>query len=60
MRETHLEGHGWGLDFTRSADSRIGGGNAMGKGAGSREREWDILTVTYRQRAEQSRANRAL
>lgn len=46
----------WGLDFTRFADSRKGGGNAMGKGGGSREREWGILTVTYRQQAEQSRA----
>lgn len=44
-----------GLNFTRFADSRNGGGNAMGKGGGSREREWGILTVTYRQRAEQSK-----
>lgn len=51
-----LEG---GLNFTRFADSRKGGGNAMGKGGGSREREWDILTVTYRQRAEQSRAEQS-
>lgn len=41
-----------GLNFTRFADSRKGGG----KGGGSREREWGILTVTYRQQAEQSRA----
>lgn len=52
-----MEGKG-GLNFTRFADSRKGGGNAMGKGGGSREREWGILTVTYRQRAEQSRAQR--
>lgn len=52
------EGKG-GLNFTRFADSRKGGGNAMGKGGGSREREWGILTVTW-QRAEQSRADRAL
>lgn len=44
-----------GLNFTRFADSRKGGGNAMGKGGGSRVREWDILTVTYMQQAEQSR-----
>lgn len=49
-------GWGGGLNFTRFADSRKGGGNAMGKGGGSREREWGILTFTYRQRAEQSRA----
>lgn len=49
-----------GLNFTRFADSRKGGGNTMGKGGGSREREWGILTVTYRQQAEQSRADRAL
>lgn len=47
---------GGGLNFTRFADSRKGGGNAMGKGGGSRERKRGILTVTYRQRAEQSRA----
>ena len=46
---------GQGLNVTRFADSRKGGGNAMGKGGGSREREWCILTVTYRQQAEQSR-----
>lgn len=45
-----------GLNFTRFADSRKGGG----KGGGSREREWGILTVTYRQQAEQSRADRVL
>lgn len=45
-----------GLHFTRFADSRKGGSNAMGKDGGSREREWGILTVTYRQRVEQSRA----
>lgn len=28
----------------------------MGEGGGGREREWGILTVTYRQQAEQSRA----
>lgn len=39
-------GGGGGLNFTRFADSRKGGGNAMGKGGGSREREWGILTVT--------------
>lgn len=45
-----------GLNFTRFADSRKRGGNAVGKGGGGREREWGILTFTYRQRAEQSRA----
>lgn len=39
-------GGGGGLNFPRFADSRKGGGNAMGKGGGSREREWGILTVT--------------
>lgn len=59
-RDIFGRGGGQGLNFTRFADSRKGGGNAMGKGGGSREREWGILTVTYRQRAEQSRADRAL
>lgn len=45
-----------GLNFTRFADSRKGVGNAMGEGGGSRVREWDILTFTYGQQAEQSRA----
>ena len=53
-------GRARGLNFTRFADSRKGGGNAMGKGGGSREREWGILTVTYRQRAEQSRAEQSI
>lgn len=50
---------GWakgGLNFTRFADSRKGGGNAMREGGGGRKREWGILTFTYRQQAEQSRA----
>lgn len=55
LGEIHLEVEG-GLNITRFADSRKGGGNAMGKGGGSREREWGILTVTYRQRVKQSRA----
>lgn len=55
----HSGGQG-GLNFTRFACSRKGGGNAMGKGGGSGEREWGILTVTYKQQAEQSRADRAL
>lgn len=45
-----------GLNFTRFADSRKGVGNAMGGGRGGRVREWGILTFTYRQQAEQSRA----
>lgn len=45
-----------GLNFTRFADGRKGGGNAMGEGGGGRKREWGILTFTYRQQAEQSRA----
>lgn len=53
--EIHLGGQG-GLNFTGFADSRKGGSNAMEKDGGSREREWGILTVTYRQRAEQSTA----
>lgn len=59
-REIHLGGQkgGWGggLNFTRFADSRKGVGNAMGEGGGGRVREWGILTFTYRQQAEQSRA----
>lgn len=55
-REKHLGGQKWGLNFTRFADGRKGGGNAMGEGGGGRKREWGILTFTYRQQAEQSRA----
>lgn len=47
------------LNFTGFADSRKGGGNAMGKGGGSGERERDILTFTYRRQAEQSRGRQS-
>lgn len=52
-------GEEMGHNFTRFADSRNRGGNAMGKGGGSREGERGILTVTYgsrQSRAEQSKA----
>lgn len=56
-REIHLGGQkGGALNFTRFADSRKGVGYAMGEGGGGRVREWGILTFTYRQQAEQSRA----
>lgn len=59
------EGGGRGLvdrmggvhNITGFAGSRKGGGEFMGKGGGG---ERGILTVTYRQRAEQSRESTAL
>lgn len=51
---------GAGLNFTGFADGRRkGGGNAMGEGGGSGERERGILTFTYRRQAEQSRGRQS-